>query len=176
MLSFANNALSFYLLVLLGLTGLAASAPTTYHRHQNSPFPYGKLADKILNVNHVSYMIDDVNDDDDDDRLRTYPENHSMPFSSSALPTPTSFDLTLAAPNNTYVPNIGSKNLFSFAYRILVPDIVRKSLLGKWDAAALMLLRTMREFNNGLRTVSWFNIQRSIPFQVLPLFSFFFDN
>ena len=78
MLSFANTQLSFYLLFLLCMASIAASAPTTtYHRHlpsSSSSFPYGKLADKLLNVNDVSYMIDDL----DEDMVRVYPENHSI--------------------------------------------------------------------------------------------------
>ena len=84
MLSFANTRLSFYLF-LLCLASLAASTPITYHRHHpdSRPFPYGKLADKLLNVNDISYMNDDL---DDEDMVRVYPENRSIPFSSYLSP------------------------------------------------------------------------------------------
>ena len=134
--SFANTPPFFYLLFLLCIAGLAASAPTTYHL--NSPFPYGKLADKILNVNHVSYMIDDL---DDDDRVRAYPENHSIPFSDLPI---ANFELpVIPINNNNTIPDVGTKNIFSFAYRI--PNIIKKSLFKKWDST-LVSLRRMREF------------------------------
>jgi hypothetical protein len=135
MLSFANTHLSFYLLFLLGVAGLAASAPITYHRHHlDWPFPYGKLADKLLNVNDVSYMIDDF----DEDMVRVYPENHSIPF--SVLPI-ASFEPKLPVPiNHDTTPNVGTKNLFSFAYRI--PDFIKKVVAQEWDTA-LVRWRTM---------------------------------
>ena len=136
MLSFANNQLSFYLVFLLCIAGLAASAPITYHRHQlDSPFPYGKLADKLLNANDVSYMIDDL----DEDIVRIYPEHHSIPF-SSALPI-ASFEPKLSPPINT-IPDVDTKNLFSFAYRIT--DNIKKAVTHEWDSA-LVRWRKMRE-------------------------------
>ena len=124
MISFASTRLTFYLVFLLCMAGLAASAPITYHRHQlDSPFPYGKLADKLLNVNDVSYMIDDL---DEEGMVRVYPF-------SSALP------IVGFAPINT-IPNVGTKkNLFSF-----IPDIIEKIVAQEWDTA-LVWWRTMRE-------------------------------
>jgi len=134
--SFANTALSFYLLFLLCMASLAVSAPTTYHRHHlHSPFPYGKLADKLLNVNDVSYMIDDF----DEDTVRVYPKSHSIPF--SALPT-TSFDTKPPVPIDT-IPNVDIKNLLSFAYRI--PDIVKKIVAQEWDTALVRWRSMARE-------------------------------
>jgi hypothetical protein len=119
------------------MASLAASAPITYHRHHLHPtFPYGKLADKLLNVNDISYMIDDL----DEDMVRVYPENHSIPFSST-LPI-ASFEpklLPVTIDNNT-IPNVDTKHLFSFAYRI--PDIIRKVIIQEWDTA-LVRWRTM---------------------------------
>ena len=127
MLSFANTRLSFYLF-LLCLASLAASTPITYHRHHpdSRPFPYGKLADKLLNVNDISYMMDD---DFDADMFRVYPESQSIPF-SSALPI-TSFELPLRI--KTTIPNVDSKSLFSFVYRIA--DIIKKIFIPEWDSA-----------------------------------------
>ena len=131
--------LSFYLLFLLCIAGLAASAPITYHRHHLGPFPYGKLADKLLNINDASYMIDDL----DEDMFRVYPENHSMSF-SPGLPI-ASFEPKLPAPNQSIntISNVGTnnlKNLFSFAYRI--PDIIKKVFSQEWDTG-LVRWRTM---------------------------------
>jgi len=145
MLSFANTHLSFYLVFLLCIAGLAASAPTAHHGNRHShhrlnsgPFPYGKLADKILNVNDrnydISYMIDDL----DEDMVR-YPEGHSIPFSSD-LPI-ASFEPKPPPSINT-IPNVGTnKNLFSFAYRM--PDIIKKVVAQEWGTAALVRWRTM---------------------------------
>jgi hypothetical protein len=134
MLSFANAHLSFYLLFLICMAGLAASAPITYHRHHlNSPFPYGKLADKLLNVNDVSYIIDDL----DEDMVRVYPENHSIPFSDLPI---ADIEPKPPVPINTTTPNVGSTNLFSFAYRI--PDVIKKIVAQEWDTA-LVRWRTM---------------------------------
>jgi len=171
MLSFTNTPLSFfyYLLFLLSIAGLAASAPTptTYHRHHlDSPFPYGKLADKLLHINDVSssYMI---GDDDDEDRLiHSYPENHSSSlssFSSDLLPPIVSLELpAVVLPNllllpmidDDTTPNVGiittknkNKNtpLFSFAYRI--PDIIRKvvTVHEYWDTALVWFMRNTKE-------------------------------
>ena len=122
--------LSFYLLFLLCITGLATSAPITHYRHHlvDSPFPYGKLTDRLLNVNDISYIMDDL----DEDMVRIYPENHSTSFSFSPVPI-TSFELPL--------PNVYTKNLFSFAYRI--PDIIKKAVTQEWDTIALIRWRTM---------------------------------
>lgn len=153
MLSFVANT-SLYLLFLLCIAGLAASAPTTYNL--NSPFPYGKLADKILKVNDdVPYMIDDI-----DDEVRVYPENHFMPFSDLPIPSFEVLPPVVVVPiiDNTK-PNIGinlkKKNVvFPFVYRIR--SIVKKLMFRKWDTTALVLLRRMRQFNELLRTVSSF--------------------
>jgi hypothetical protein len=124
--------LFFYLLFLLCIAGLATSAPLTYHRHHlvDSPFPYGKLTDRLLNVNDVSYMLDDL----DEDMVRIYPENHSTSFSSAAIPIAS---LELPLPN----VRVYAKNLFSFAYRI--PDIIKKAVIQEWDTTALVRWRTM---------------------------------
>jgi hypothetical protein len=140
MLSFANTHLSFYFLFLLVcVANLVASAPThnSNHRHnlQSRPFPYGKLADKLLHVNDrnydVSYMIDDINED----MVRVYPENHHsvefVPF-SSGLPI-ASFESTKLLP----VPKVGDiKNLFSFAYQH-IPHIIKKVVVQEWDATVV---------------------------------------
>jgi len=125
MLSFANIPLSFYFL-LLCIAGLAASAPTTYHRHLDSPFPYGKLADKLLNVNHVSFLID--NPDDEDREIHIYPEDH---YSIPPFPAPpTIASSELKPPTNT----IRTKDLFlSFAHRI--PDMIKRVVDQEWDTA-----------------------------------------
>ena len=129
--------LSIYLLFLLCLAGLAASAPTIHHHPQLDSlgsFPYGKLADKLLNVNDVSYMIDNI----DEDMVRVYPENHSIPF-SSAPPLIPNFESKL--PVIPTIPNVGTKNLFSFVYRI--PDIFKQVFTQQWDFALLGRWRTM---------------------------------
>lgn len=64
-------------------------------------------------------MIDDL---DDDYRVHAYPENHSIPFSDLPIA-----NFELPAPINNTIPDVGTKNLFSFVYRI--PDIIKKSLL-----------------------------------------------
>ena len=129
--------LFFYLLFLQCIASLAASAPVTHHRHrlQSSLFPYGKLADRILNVNDASYIIEDL---DDEDMLHVYPENQSVPF-SSALPIAASFQPVPVPPSNT-IPNVSAENLFSFAFHIT--DIVRKVVIKEWDTA-LVRLRKM---------------------------------
>jgi len=120
MLSLANTYLSFYLLFVLCIAGLAASAPTT---HQ--PFPYGKLADKILNVNDrkydASYMIDNF------DTVRVYPEGQSMPI-SSGLPI-ASFEpkLPLSIDSNN-TPNVSTNN--NVASR--TPNIIKKVGVHAW--------------------------------------------
>jgi hypothetical protein len=127
--------LFFYLLFLLCIAGLATSAPTLYHHPQlESPrsFPYGKLADKLLNINDVSYMIDDL----DEYMVGAYPENHSTPFSST-LPI-TRFELPL--------PNVGTNNLFSFAYRIR--DIIKQIVTQDWDTTALVRWRTITRYQS----------------------------
>lgn len=144
MLSFANNHLSFcFLFLLVCVVSLVASAPTTSHnsnhRHNlhSRPFPYGKLADKLLHVNDrnydVPYMIDDVNED----MVRVYPEKHhhsveSVPFSSSDLP------ITGSEPTKLMVvPKVGDiKNLFSFAYQH-IPHIIKKVVVQEWDATVV---------------------------------------
>ena len=128
MLSFANTHFSFYLFILC-IAGLAASAPITYRHHLDSPFPYGKLADKLLDVNIVSYTVDD---DLDEDIVRIY---------SSPGPPIASFDPmqpVLLPIYDTSIPNIGiTKNnilsSFDFAYRI--PDVIKKVVVREWDAA-----------------------------------------
>ena len=122
MLSFAKTYLSFNLLFLLCIAGLAASSPITYnhhHRHHlnSRSFPYGKLADKLLNVNDVSYyMTDDLHQDD---MVRVYPENHhSTPF-SSILPI-SSFELPIS------IKTISTKILVSLASSYRIPDIIKK--------------------------------------------------
>ena len=131
--------LAIYLLFMLCMASLAASAPITYHRHHlHSHFPYGKLADKLLNVNGVSYMIDNF---DDEDMVHVYPENRSIP-SSSALPI-ASFDepkLPISI-DNTSTPNVGTNHLFSFTY-YRIPDIIKKVVNQEWDTA-LVRWRTM---------------------------------
>jgi hypothetical protein len=130
--------LSFYLISLLCITGLVASAPitTTHRRHldsqRSSSFPYGKLADRLLNVNDdVSYTMDDL----DEDMIRVYPENHTI---SSAIPI-ANLEPKLSLPTTrSRVRNVGTKNLF---YRI--PDIVRNIVIQKWDTAVLDRWRTM---------------------------------
>ena len=122
-----NHMLSIYLLFLLCIAGLATSAPTIHHHPQLDSlgsFPYGKLADKLLNVNHVSYTIDDL----DEYWVGAYPENHSTPFSSI-----NSFELPL--------PNVDAKNLFSFFYRL--PDIIKKVVTQEWETTALVRWRMM---------------------------------
>ena len=107
------------------MAGLAASAPITYHHHHL--FPYGKLTDKLLNVNDVPYMIDDHDEDMD----RVYPENHFIPFPALSI---SSFEPKPQLPIIT-PPNTGTKVLFSFAYRI-VPDIIKKFVVVReWDTA-----------------------------------------
>ena len=120
--------ISSYLLFLLFISGLAASAPIPHHRHHllNSPFPYGKLADKLLRVNDASYTIDDF----DEHMVRVYPENHSIPFSSA--PPIDNFEPKLPVPINI-TPNVGTENLFSLSYRI--PDIITKVVSQEWDTA-----------------------------------------
>ena len=126
-----NHMLSIYFLFLLCIAGLAASAPTIYNHPQLDTlesFPYGKLADKLLNVNDGSYyMMDDL----DEYLVGVYPENHSTPF-SSVRPI-NSFELTL--------PNVNTKNLFSFFYRL--PDIIKKVVTEEWKTTALVRWRTM---------------------------------
>ena len=132
--------ISFYLLFLLCITSLAASAPITYQRHHllgdSGPFPYGKLADKLLNVNDVSYIIDDLYED----IVRVYPENHSTPFSSALPISIFQPNLNLPLPSNG-IRNVGTKNLLSLAYRI--PDIIKKVVDQKWDTTALVRWRMM---------------------------------
>ena len=140
MLSFATTHLSFSLLFLLCIASLAASAPTTNHRHHlhglhSGHFPYGKLADKLLKVNDVSYMIDD----NDEDMVRVYPENHLIPISSNLLPI-ASFEPKLPLPINKTI--VGTKDLFSFAY--LIPDFIKKVVaqsVREWETA--LIRRTM---------------------------------
>jgi len=58
MLSFVNAHVSFYLALFLCLVDVAESAPASsaFHRRHlqplNTPFPYGKLADRIFNVQY----------------------------------------------------------------------------------------------------------------------------
>jgi hypothetical protein len=133
MLSFANTHLSFYyLLFLLCVAGLVASAPTTHnhngHHLHSRPFPYGKLADRLLHVNDrnndVPYMIDNL----DEDMVRVYPdfENPSVP-SSSGLPIASFEPKLLPVP----IPNVGTKDIISFAYRL--PDIIKKLVVQEWE-------------------------------------------
>lgn len=65
MLSFIiNTHLSLYLaifLFLLCISDLAASTPVFHRRHlqpTDPPFPYGRLVDKVLNINHVAYAYE----------------------------------------------------------------------------------------------------------------------
>ena len=129
--SFANTPLSFFLLFILCVASLAASAHIPHRRHHlDSPFPYGKLADKLLHVNDVSYMIDDH----DEDTVRVYPENHSVPF-SSALPI-ASFEPKLPVlPIDNTTPRVGTKTLFSFTNRI--SDSIKKVVAQEWDTALI---------------------------------------
>ena len=120
-----------HLLFLLCIAGFAASASISHHRHRHhldsSPFPYGKLADKLLNVNDVSYVLDD---DLDEEMVRVYPESQSIP-SSSALPI-ARFELPLRI--KTIIPaNVGIKSLFSSAYHIA--DIMKKVVIQEWEMA-----------------------------------------
>lgn len=141
MLTFAYAHLSFYFLFFLCFAGLAASAPATHHlpathrRHplHSRPFPYGKLADKLLHVNDrtydVPYMIDDLNED----TVRVYPEDHSVPF-SSGLPI-ASFESKPSLPINAILPNVGTKHIFSFACRM--QDMIKKVVVQnvqEWDS------------------------------------------
>jgi len=93
MLSFLNTHISFYLTIisfLLCITDLAASAPTTigsdlHRRHLQPidlPFPYGKLADEILNVNRVSYIMKRELDEREEDRVVTYSTDHLIATSA----------------------------------------------------------------------------------------------
>jgi hypothetical protein len=71
-------------------------------------------------------MIDDL----DEYMVNAYPENHSAPFSST-LPI-ARFELPL--------PNVGTNNLFSFAYRI---QDIKQMVTQDWDTTALVRWRTM---------------------------------
>ena len=132
--------ISFYPLFLLCIAGLAASAPITHHRHHllgdSGPFPYGKLADKLLNVNDVSYMISNL----DEDMVLVYPDNHSI--SSVLVPFANFLPKLPLLPVIKTIPNdVGTENLLSFAYRI--PDIIKKVVDQKWDTTALVRWRMM---------------------------------
>lgn len=124
---------SFYILFLLCIAGHVASVPIASHRHHlqhhSGPFPYGKLANKLLNVNNNEYMIDDLDEDID----RVYPENHSPPFSSLRLPI-SSFELKLPLPVNTILPNdVDSKNLRLLSLPCRMLDIIKKAVTQEWD-------------------------------------------
>lgn len=128
--------LSFNLFFLLCIAGLATSAPITHHRQRllDTHFPYGKLADKLLNVNDRNYDVSDMIDDFDEDMLvHVYPENHSLPSFSSALPI-SRFEL----PPPTR--NVCTKNQFSFLYHI--PDIIKEVITREciWETALVRWL------------------------------------
>lgn len=157
MLSFANNIhLSFYLVFLLCIAGLATAAPSTphgnhhgphhsHHLQHSSPFPYGKQADKLLNVNDRNYDVSDMIDEPDEDMFRLYPEDHSNPLSSG--PPIASFEPPL--PINT-TPNVGTKkNLFSFAYDM--PDIIKKVVVQEWGTALFRWRTKERDQLNTLK-------------------------
>jgi len=72
-------------------------------------------------------MINDL----DEDTVRVYPENHSIPF-SSALPI-ASFEPKLPVPIDHTTPNVGTKTLLSFTYRI--PGVIKKVVTQEWDTA-----------------------------------------
>jgi len=129
MLSFAKTHLSFCFLFLLCVAGFVACAPATTHhrRHLHSgPFPYGKLADKLLTVNDRNYDVPYMNDNLEEDMVRVYPENHSF---SSGIPT-ASFEPKLSLPFNS-IPNVGIKDILSFAHRI--QDIIKNVVIQEWD-------------------------------------------
>lgn len=144
MLAFAKTHLSFYLLAfILCIAGFVISAPMSasrsYHRHRQAidpPFPYGKLADKTLNVNHVSYMIDDR----EEDWILAYPDDDSYwstTFSPDAIP-PVKLELPVPLPNT-----IPPTSLFFFVCRILLPHIIKQVLAQERDIA-LSLVRAMQ--------------------------------
>lgn len=157
MFSFAKTHLSLYLLsILLCIAGLVVSAPTPYHRRQiNIPFPYGKLADKILNVNDVSYLIDDR----EDDWLLAYPDYATASFSP---PSPASIPLASpelpALPPST-APRVDTMSLFSFVYRI--PHIIKQAVAQEWDTAKSLLRTTMSRSKNLLEEYCPFSLSRS---------------
>lgn len=145
MLSFANAQLSFFVLFFLCFAGLVASAPATHNRHHlhSRPFPYGKLADRLLHVNDrnydVSYMMD--SDGHNEDIVRVHPEDHSLPFSPGLPITApiTSFEPKPSLPVNT-IPNVdtGTKNILSFAYRM--QDIIKELVVQnvqEWDTTLI---------------------------------------
>lgn len=152
MLSFTS--LSFYsrifTFLLCSITCLVASAPTSmtttsataYHRRQiDLPFPYGKLADKILNVNDVAYMIDDR----EDDGVFDYPDYDysiaDLPAISILPPPPVSHPELPPAPSTITI------DIPSFASRI--PLIVKQVEL----ETALVVLRTMHKVKGFMRRV-----------------------
>jgi hypothetical protein len=153
MLSFSRTHLSFYLSFILYIACLVASAPTptTYHRHQvDMPFPYGKLAEKMLNVNDISYTIDDR----EEDWLSAYPDY------------PTAFldddddDLPVIPPTRPVlpiiIPKVETRSLSSFVYRL--PHLINHAVAQEWNTA-LVLLRSMRKSQNlSERVVSLFSL------------------
>lgn len=154
MLSFAKTYLSFYFLAsMLCTAGFVASAPTMsasesyhhrHHRHHlqaiDPPFPYGKLADKILNVNDISYLIDDR---EEDRVLAYYPDDDNYwttTFSSDAIP-PGNLELPVPLLPNTIPESRHPKSLFSFVRRILLPHIITKQVTD----IALSLVRASKD-------------------------------
>lgn len=156
MLSFGNNIhLSFYLLFLICIASLATSAPSTlhgnhhgphhsHHLQQSGPFPYGKQADKLLNVNDRNYDASDMIDDFDEDMVRVYPEDHSF-ASESGSPIASLEPLPINTP-----PNVGTKkNLLSFTSDM--PDIIKKAVVQEWGTA---LFRSRTKERDQLNTLN----------------------
>ncbi|KAF8811214.1 hypothetical protein BYT27DRAFT_7184590, partial [Phlegmacium glaucopus] len=96
MLSFINTHISFYLTIfsfLLCIANLAGSTPISinsdFHRRHlqpvDPPFPYGRLADKILNVNHVSYMKRELDDCEEDSVDHLIPSTTAIPNQQEPL-------------------------------------------------------------------------------------------
>jgi hypothetical protein len=131
MFALAKTHLSFYLLsILLCIAGLVLSAPTPYHRRQiDTPFPYGKLADKILNVNEVSYLIDDR----EDDWILAYPDDSTAAFSP---PIP------LASPELPVLPPSTAPKVDTISLVYRIPHIVKQVVAQEWDTAKSLWSRT----------------------------------
>ena len=111
--SFGKTYLSFYFVFLLCIVQLVASLPaadSSFHRRHLQPigpaFPYGKLADRILNVNDVTYVKRDV-DEREEDNVAAY-----------ALPP-----IPPASLQPSAIPKIGIiKSVLYMVYRI--PDVI----------------------------------------------------